>query len=125
METIVETSVWRVECGSFGKKALEAMGKEILALGFDDVAATNADDGGMAIFVRRSITASDEVDSAAIEDPLLQLRDCILDQLWVEGMLDAEVRHDIIGLDIERMQVVTKQYHFDVSGEAVDVITSL
>ena len=125
METLVETSVWRIECVNVDKKALEAVSKEILALGFDDVAATSADEEGMAIFVRRCITASDEVDYAAIEDPLLKLRECILNQDWVEDLLDAEVRHDIIGLDIERMQVVTKQYHFDVTDEAVDAITSL
>ena len=125
METLVETSVWRVECNSVDKKALEAASKEILALGFDDVAATSADEEGMVIFVRRCITASDEVDYATIEEPLLQLRSCIIDQFWVDELLDAEVRHDIIGLDIERMQVVTKQYHFDVTDEEVDAITSL
>lgn len=124
METIVETSVWRIDCGNVDKKALESLSKAILALGFDDVAATNADDDGMAVFVRRSINAADEEDLATIEQPLVRLRQCILAQDWAEDLLDAEVRHDIIGLDIERMQVVTRQYHFDIE-DGLDAISSL
>lgn len=124
METIVETSVWHIDCDTVDKKKLEALSKAILALGFDDVAATNADEEGMAIFVRRSINASDEEDLAAIERPLVKLRECILAQDWADDLLDAEVRHDIIGLDLERMQVVTRQYHFDID-EGLEAISSL
>lgn len=124
METIVETSVWHIDCGEVDEKRLETLSKAVLALGFDDVAATNADGDGMAIFVRRCINAADEEDLATIELPLLKLRKCILAQDWLEGLLDAEVRHDIIGLDIERMQVVTRQYHFDIE-DSLDAISSL
>lgn len=124
METIVETSVWRVDGDTADKKALEIMGKEILALGFDDMAVTNGDEDDMAIFVRRTINASDEEDLATIEQPLIRLREYILAQNWVDDLLDAEVRHDIVGLDLERMQVVTKQYHFDIE-DGLDAITSL
>lgn len=125
METIVETSVWKIDCvDSLDKKTEDILCNEILMIGFDDIALKNDDIDGLAVFVRRTINMAENIDFMELEQPLEQIRECILRQSWVDELVDAEVRHDIIGLDLERMQVVTRQYHFDIA-EGLEAISSL
>lgn len=47
--------------------------------------------------------------------------------LWLRSAsdsLDVMGRHDIIGLDLDSLQVVTKLYHFDIE-DGLDAIASL